>query len=180
MWIEQLERRTAAFSKPPRLTHTSQTSSFVSINLPQTISTGTNRYRSANDPSLTDATKNPIRYRLRDTPGHGKLRDSQGISLLSSMSSTKNANAAVRGVVFMVDAAVLSEGDDPLHDAAKYLHDTLMVLQERTCNSRKGFSRGLSNIPVLLAVNKQDLFTALPPGSVRDRLEVEIEKVRQS
>jgi signal recognition particle receptor subunit beta len=29
-----------------------------------------------------------------------------------------------------------------------------------------------------VAANKQDLFTALPPGSVRDKLESEIEKTR--
>lgn len=33
---------------------------------------------------------------------------------------------------------------------------------------------------MLVAANKQDLFTALPQGSVRERLEVEIERVRVS
>jgi signal recognition particle receptor subunit beta len=96
------------------------------------------------------------------------------------LSSNQNANATVRGIIFMVDAASLSEGDEPLRDAAVYLHDTLMVLQERTYNSRKRFSKSLPSVPVLVAANKQDLFTALPPGSVRDKLETEIEKVRQS
>lgn len=35
-------------------------------------------------------------------------------------------------------------------------------------------------IRVLVAANKQDLFTALPQGAVRERLEVEIERVRGS
>lgn len=96
------------------------------------------------------------------------------------MSSTKKVNSTVRGVVFMVDAAALSEGDEALRDAAGYLHDVLMALQERTYNISKRFSRNLPNIPILVAANKQDLFTALPSGSVRDKLEIEIEKVRQS
>jgi signal recognition particle receptor subunit beta len=33
---------------------------------------------------------------------------------------------------------------------------------------------------VLVAANKQDLFTALPQGAVRERLEVEIDRVRVS
>jgi len=33
---------------------------------------------------------------------------------------------------------------------------------------------------VLIAANKQDLFTALPQGAVRERLEAEIERVRSS
>ena len=33
---------------------------------------------------------------------------------------------------------------------------------------------------MLIAANKQDLFTALPPGAVKERLEGEIERVRVS
>ncbi len=44
----------------------------------------------------------------------------------------------------------------------------------------KGGSKAKAEIPILVAANKQDLFTALPPGAVRQRLEVELERVRQS
>jgi len=37
-----------------------------------------------------------------------------------------------------------------------------------------------SETPVLIAANKQDLFTALPVGAVRERLQAEIERVRTS
>lgn len=62
-----------------------------------------------------------------------------------------------------------------MRNAAGYLHDTLLLLQKYKQKNLKK-----DDIPVLVAANKQDLFTALPPGSVRDKLEVEIEKIRTS
>ena len=61
-------------------------------------------------------------------------------------------------------------------DAASYLHDILLALQKR--KTGKGGRKAKKDIAVLVAANKQDLFTALPPGAVRERLETEIEKVR--
>ncbi|KAK2788214.1 hypothetical protein FQN52_006753 [Onygenales sp. PD_12] len=175
-----LEQRSISRPNPPRETHTSQTSSLVSVTLPPTVPTGSNKYRSVNDPSLGESSKNPIRYRLRDTPGHGKLRASQGIESLDALSSTKKATSGVRGVIFMLDSATLSQSDELLRDAAKYLHDVLMTLQKRVYSNGSRISKKIANIPVLVAANKQDLFTALPPGSVKSRLESEIEKIRQS
>ena len=63
-------------------------------------------------------------------------------------------------------------------DTAAYLHDTLLALQRRTTG--KGSKKAKTALPVLIAANKQDLFTALPAGAVKDRLQSEIERVRVS
>lgn len=130
-----------------------------------------------NDPSLKEAIRNPIKYRVRDTPGHGKLRVSQGISELQTMSQSKDIKTRLRGVVFMVDTAALVD-EATLRDTATYLHDVLLFLQKRAKNGSS--SKRTTDIPVLVAANKQDLFTALPPGAVREKLEAEIDRIRKS
>ncbi|RAL15032.1 signal recognition particle receptor subunit beta [Aspergillus homomorphus CBS 101889] len=162
--------------KDTRVTHTSQISTAATISLPASVPTASNRYRSLNDTSLKDVAKNPVKYRLWDTPGHGKLRASQGISRLLSMSTSKEAKSKLRGVLYMVDTAVLADPEN-LRDAANYLYDVLLILQKRALSRGKKVA---FEIPVLVAANKQDLFTALPPGSVRERLEDEINRVRNS
>jgi len=83
------------------------------------------------------------------------------------------------GIIYVVDAASLGSGDTASSkDAAAYLHDVLLQLQRR--KTGKGSSKAKADISVLIAANKQDLFTALPPGAVREWLESEIERVRQS
>ena len=79
----------------------------------------------------------------------------------------------------MVDTAGLSE-DEILRDTASYLHDTLLILQKRILNKGKSSSRVAAEVPFLIATNKQDLFTALPPGSAREKLEAEIDRVRKT
>lgn len=116
---------------------------------------------------------------MRDTPGHGKLRGPQGVTQLHMMSTTKDARSKVRGVVFAVDTAAFSQ-DEPLRDTAIYLHDILLVLQKRALSRGKSYLIAAGEIPVLVAANKQDLFTALPPGSVREKLESEIDRIRKS
>jgi signal recognition particle receptor subunit beta len=104
-----------------------------------------------------------------DTPGHGKLRTEQALSRIQ--------DPALRGVIFVVDSSVLDSSDSTTsRDTALYLHDTLLALQRRIT----GKPRAKTDIPVLIAANKQDLFTALPTGAVRERLQAEIERVRVS
>ncbi|BDD60549.1 hypothetical protein MPDQ_004193 [Monascus purpureus] len=175
-----LEAKTSHLSKrTSQLTHTSQTSTVATIALPPSIPTASNRYRSVNDPSLKEISRNPIKYRLKDTPGHGKLRESQGLSQLLLMSKSKEPNTRLRGVIFVVDTAALSE-DEALRDTASYLHDVLLILQKRALNRGKSSSKLATEIPVLVAANKQDLFTALPPGSVREKLQAEIDRIRKT
>ncbi|KAJ6134324.1 hypothetical protein N7523_000646 [Penicillium sp. IBT 18751x] len=174
-----LESKSSLASKKAHLTHTSQASTLVSVTLPPTVPTASNRYRSVNDPSLKEAARNPIRYCLKDTPGHGKLRNSQGIAELQSMASSKDVKSKIRGLLFMIDTAALVD-EANLRDAATYLHDVLLVLQKRSMGKGKSSTKREAEIPVLVAANKQDLFTSLPPGSVREKLEAEIDRIRKS
>ncbi|KAI9876219.1 MAG: hypothetical protein M1823_007319, partial [Watsoniomyces obsoletus] len=143
----------------------------ANLSLPPSVPLGSNKYRSKNDASLQDAEKNTTIYRMIDTPGHGKLRLEQALSSL--------ADPAIRGVIFVVDSSVLDSSDTTvLRDTASYLHDLLLALQQRITG--QGTSKAKSDISVLIAANKQDLFTALPAGAVKDRLQTEIERVRSS
>lgn len=96
-----------------------------------------------------------------------------------SMANAKDKKLKLRGVIFMVDTAALTE-EDTLRDTASYLHDVLLALQKRALKKGKSSAKVASEIPVLVAANKQDLFTALPPGSVREKLETEIDRIRKS
>ncbi|KAL4903726.1 hypothetical protein BDW74DRAFT_38804 [Aspergillus multicolor] len=175
-----LESKSSFAAKPKsRSTHTSQTSTLATIRLPVSVPIGSNKYRSVNDTSLKEAQRNPTKYRVKDTPGHGKLRESQGLSELLSMSASKDAKLKLRGVLFMVDTAAISE-TEALRDAASYLYDVLLVLQKRALQRGKSSAKAAAEIPILIAANKQDLFTALPPGSVREKLEAEIDRIRKS
>lgn len=112
--------------------------------------------------------KQGTRYILIDTPGHGKLRSEAALSQIN--------NPALRGIVFVVDSSVLDASDSSLYrDTAVYLHDVLLALQRR-----KTEAKSKTNTSVLIAANKQDLFTALPAGAVKERLQAEIERVRVS
>jgi signal recognition particle receptor subunit beta len=73
----------------------------------------------------------------------------------------------------MLDASAPS-----LSDAAAYLHDILLTLQKRRTSAKT--SKLPSAIPVLVAANKQDVFTALPANVVKQRLQDEIGKIRAS
>lgn len=83
----------------------------------------------------------------------------------------------------MVDAADIatsSSGADnePLRQTAEYLHDMLLLMQKRSTSSKS--SKVPTELPVLIAANKLDLFTALPAPLVKTALEAEITKVRIS
>ncbi|KAK5449507.1 hypothetical protein LTS15_008582 [Exophiala xenobiotica] len=153
--------------RDPSATRISQVSSNVSLLLPASVPLGSNKYRSENDVSLKN--KQATRYVMIDTPGHGKLRTQQALSQIQ--------NPALRGIIFVVDSSVFDSGDSTAsRDTAVYLHDTLLALQRRVT----GKTKASAEVPVLVAANKQDLFTALPAGAVRERLQAEIERVRVS
>jgi signal recognition particle receptor subunit beta len=107
---------------------------------------------------------------LIDTPGHGKLRQ----YALDNLTNPQN----LKGLIFVVDAATLSENDEILRQTADYLHDVLLLLQKRMVGGKA--LKALKEIPVLIAANKMDLFTALPAALVKTSLESEITKIRVS
>lgn len=104
-----------------------------------------------------------------DTPGHGKLRLDRALSNLE--------NPALRGIIFVVDSTALDTNDSTVYrDTATYLHDMLFAVQQAKLGKKSNKSK--FNVPILIAANKQDLFTALPTGAIKDRLQTEIERVR--
>ncbi|KAF2092320.1 P-loop containing nucleoside triphosphate hydrolase protein [Saccharata proteae CBS 121410] len=154
----------------PSQTHTSQTPASATLTLSPSITAFSARFRAAADPSK-DQTR---RLLITDYPGHGKLRH-QAFTALTSALKDKSSN--LRGVIFLVDAAALA-GPQGLADAAEFLHDVLLALQQRHDAAKS--SQGPKACPVLVGANKGDLFTALPAQLVRRNLEQEITRVRQA
>lgn len=112
---------------------------------------------------------------LVDTPGHGKLRH----YAVDHVVKPEN----LKGIIYVVDAANLSSATgsragEGLTEAAEYLHDMLLMLQRRYTSSKT--SRGPNEIPVLIAANKMDLFTALPAPLVKNALESEVTNIRST
>lgn len=64
-----------------------------------------------------------------------------------------------------------------LTETAEYLHDILLLLQKRHTQSKTSKD---PQIPVLVAANKQDVFTSLPAGLAKGKLEEEMARVRQT
>ena len=154
--------------QPASPTRTSFTPSQAKLLLPADVPLGSNKYRSKNDSEIQELRK-ATKYEMIDTPGHGKLRLEQALSFLE--------NPALRGIIFMVDAASLDSSEQSaLRDTAIYLHDTLLALQR----IQTGKERRKNGFHMLIAANKQDLFTALPPGTVRSLLAKEINGVKDS
>ena len=88
----------------------------------------------------------------------------------------------LKGIIFVVDAADIAIGNtdignEALRQTAEYLHDVLLLLQ-RSISSKT--SKAPKELPVLIAANKLDLFTALPAPLVKTTLESEISEVRSS
>ncbi|KAI1115942.1 signal recognition particle receptor beta subunit-domain-containing protein [Nemania sp. NC0429] len=166
-----LERGDAAAA-----THTSQAPHAVELTV--SSDAGASTFREA---ARDDAPGAHRKFRLVDTPGHGKLRGAAMAQLVggggggSGGGTGGNDAAMLRGVVFVVDAATL---DDEVADAATFLHDVLLALQRRAGASRT--SRAPGAVHVLVAANKLDLFTALPASLVRGNLEAELGRIRLS
>ncbi|TKA62215.1 hypothetical protein B0A55_11792 [Friedmanniomyces simplex] len=144
-------------------THISQAPQTAICQLPSTTRASEDQYRSENDTS----SRSQPSILLLDTPGHGKLRHHAFSSLTSP--------AAIKGLLFVVDSAVLSSAAG-LTEAAEYPYDILLLLQKRHTQGKT--SKGPQAIPVLLVANKQDVFTSLPAGLVKSKLEEELGKVR--
>ena len=141
-------------------THTSQVAQSVELN----ASTDSDN-KSYQNHEATDGTY--TKFLLIDTPGHGKLRN----TAMDKLERTEKLKA----VVFMVDAAALSE-QETLAPTAAYLYDVLLWLQKKATLKTKA----KASIPIMIAANKMDLFTALPAALVKTNLESEITRIRAS
>lgn len=159
-----LERRAGG----PSETHTSQTWSAVELAVGEDASAPSS-WRDDLDARGAVATK----FLLVDTPGHGKLRHHAA----GRLAPEGARSGRLRAVVFAVDAAALAE-PAALADAAAYLYEVLLALQRRMAGTRT--SKAPYAIPVLVAANKADLFTALPARLVRTSLERELGRIRRA
>lgn len=88
-----------------------------------------------------------------------------------------NDQKTLKGLIFVVDSAAISSPAG-LTETATYLHDVLLLLQKQSSGSKT--SRGPTGLPILIAANKADLFTALPEKLVVRNLEDEITKIRST
>lgn len=158
-FITLLERR-----DKPAPAHTSQVPNAVELAVSED---GASSFRQDLDASGSTAKK----FLLIDTPGHGKLR----ASTLAMFSGTSSAKAKIRAVVFVVDAGALAD-QDGLASAATYLYDVLLSLQKRM--GAGSTSKAPPAIPLLIASNKADLFTAMPAPLVKSNLEAELGRIR--
>ncbi|KPI37367.1 Signal recognition particle receptor subunit beta [Cyphellophora attinorum] len=167
-----LQQRSGKRERPEASpTRASQVPTTTRLLLPSSVPLGSNKYRSKNDASLKDHEKNRVAYNIIDTPGHGKLREEQALAQLQ--------DPAVRGLIFVVDAGALDRNNpETLTEPASYLHDALLALQLR--KTGKGGSSVKTDVRVLIAANKQDLFTATPPEKVKEILQTELERVKES
>lgn len=166
-----LERGPLSKTEPahPAQTHTSQIPSSVELSVPDDKSLS---FRTDLDATGATATK----FLLVDTPGHGKLRAAAALSKLGpTPKDDKKTSSRLRAVVFVLDAA---DVDTLSTDGAEYLYDVLLALQKRTGSGKT--SRAPHAVPVLVAANKLDLFTALPAALVRSRLEAELGRIRRT
>lgn len=174
-------------NEPLATTHTSQTPQMVELSI-STTDTSSASYRDDLDALGAPHKK----FLLIDTPGHAKLRGA-ALSRLEDSKYSLNPSATARStttdsnklkaVIFLADAAGLSEdsssgqgNDTSLSSSASYLYDVLLTLQKRA-TSPKG-SKAPPSIPVLIAANKLDLFTALPAALVKSNLEAELGRIR--
>lgn len=166
---------------PVAKTHTSQVPSTVELS----VSTETTTYRTDLDAAGATAKK----FLLVDTPGHPKLRG-HALSQLSrasptitpsalSSSASETHKSKLKALVFVADAAALADADSgALSATAEYLYEVLLALQRRFHG--RGGSRAPASVPVLVAANKLDLFTALPAALVKSQLEAELGRIRKA
>lgn len=145
----------------PAPTHTSQATQSVEL----TASTDSDRRTSFRNHDDTSGTH--TKFLLVDTPGHGKLRN----IAFGRLARVER----LRAVVFMVDAAALGE-PETLAPTAAYLYDVLLLLQKKASEKTKA----KASVPLLIAANKMDLFTALPSTLVKVNLEAELTRIRAS
>ena len=158
---------------PVAKTHTSQSPSTVEL------AVSTDPHSSSYTTDLDAAGATAKKFLLVDTPGHPKLRAHALAHLQPSTTTTSPKKSNLKALLFLTDAAALADPDSrALSDTAEYLYDILLTLQRRF--QARGGSRAPASVPVLVAANKADLFTALPAALVKANLEGELGRIRKA
>ncbi|KAK6341252.1 hypothetical protein TWF696_008337 [Orbilia brochopaga] len=111
-------------------------------------------------------------FHLKDTPGHPKLR-SQALTAINL------APKSCIGIIYMLDSAVLSS-QPRLTDTVEYLYELLLVIQKQFASLSESAATSPDPIPLLIACNKNDLFTALPSAKISNLLQIELGRMKET
>ncbi|KAK6501625.1 hypothetical protein TWF481_009460 [Arthrobotrys musiformis] len=110
-------------------------------------------------------------FHIRDTPGHSKLRN-------TAINTIVQPTESCIGVVYVIDSAVLSI-QARVTETAEYLYDLLLAIQKRYATLSET-STSAESVPLLIACNKNDLFTALPSAKISNLLQAELSRMKET
>ncbi|KAF3220971.1 hypothetical protein TWF106_006567 [Orbilia oligospora] len=110
-------------------------------------------------------------FHLKDTPGHPKLRS-------TAMNTIIQPAESCIGVVYVLDSAVLST-QARITDTTGYLYELLLAIQKRYAVLSES-NTSTEPIPLLIACNKNDLFTALPSTKISNLLQTELSRMKET
>ncbi|EWC47028.1 hypothetical protein DRE_03790 [Drechslerella stenobrocha 248] len=111
-------------------------------------------------------------FHVKDTPGHPKLRSQ---ALTSINLSTKSCI----GIIYMLDSAVLSS-QPRFTDTVEYLYELLLVIQKQYASLSDSSTGPPDPTKLLIACNKNDLFTALPSAKISSLLQTELGRMKET
>ncbi|KAK6358349.1 hypothetical protein TWF730_007693 [Orbilia blumenaviensis] len=134
---------------------------------PATVRLSPSALLSADSPD--DGSNKP--FHIRDTPGHPKLRS-------TAINTITQPTGSCIGIIYMLDSAVLST-QVRLTDTAEYLYELLLAIQKRYATLSES-TTSTELIPLLIACNKNDLFTALPPAKISNLLQTELSRMKET
>ncbi|KAF3906612.1 hypothetical protein ABW20_dc0108979 [Dactylellina cionopaga] len=147
-------------------TQTSTTTSTIKLSTSALGST-----KSENGEPNNDETLYGKPFHLKDTPGHPKLRS------FALTTITQHTTSCI-GIIFMIDSAVLS-AQPRLTDTVEYLYELLLAIQKRYAVLSEA-TTSTEPIPLLIACNKNDLFTSLPSAKISNLLQTELGRMKES
>lgn len=112
-------------------------------------------------------------FHMTDTPGHPKLRS------LALAGIARPDKTSYIGVIYMLDSGDLS-AQGRITDTVAYLYEILVAAQQRYTRLSESSSGSLEPLPVLIACNKSELFTALPANKISALLQSELGKMKET
>ncbi|EPS38340.1 hypothetical protein H072_7962 [Dactylellina haptotyla CBS 200.50] len=110
-------------------------------------------------------------FHLKDTPGHPKLRS-------FALTTITDPTASCLGIVYMLDSAAII-AQPRLTDTVEYLYELLLAVQKRYTVLSETTTTA-EPIPLLIACNKNDLFTALPSAKISSQLQSELGRMKET